>query len=322
MTADSYTNSSLAAARRCLTEYDLRYELQLEPDRDEDREALQVGTSWHKAHEARALGGDPFLSITTTAPGPLWAEKLARLFAAYEWYWRDQKLKVIEPERQFTSKWGGRTFRGKIDGLIEIDGRRGLHEIKTTGDSVADESSYWDRLRMDVQVGLYSLTLPDLPSFILYDVTAKPSIAPKAISKADVTRMEGEIARKGEAVYFGEKFAEADIRPALNELRESIALYGARLTADIGDRPERYFARREIARTTRDYDTLRQELSRQVDLLTFAKANGLMHRNPDQCTAFGICDFFKLCSNNIRPTAGEPPPAGFRRRPKLHPELD
>ena len=50
--AISHTNSSLAAARRCLTLWDLRYRQRLERMQDEEREALAVGTCWHRIFDA------------------------------------------------------------------------------------------------------------------------------------------------------------------------------------------------------------------------------------------------------------------------------
>lgn len=321
--SESYTNTSLTTARRCLTEYDFRY-LQLlerEPDASFDREALAVGECWHKAQEAHARGEDAYAAIAKHAPNELWQVKISRLFAAHGWFWQSQPFKVIEPEREFLVELDGRRFRGKLDLYIEMpDGRRGLVEYKTSGEDVSDTSSYWTRLRMNVQVTLYALALPAQPDFILYDTVRKPTIRPKSIVKKDAERMLAEIAKGGAATYFGETFGEAEIRAAIAS-EETPAMYGARLTSDIGDDPRKYFARREVPRTIQDYATLRKNLLQQVALLEFARDNGLMHRNPEACDAFQTCEFFALCSNNIRPQIGDAPPDGYRRRDRLHPEL-
>jgi hypothetical protein len=180
---------------------------------------------------------------------------------------------------------------------------------------------YWDRLRLNVQVGLYASACGFVPDFILYDVVRKPTIAPKNLSKADRARLGKGVETVGWESYFGEKFTAEQLAAPLEEGRESIDLYGARLTADIGNRPDYYFARREVARTQQDYDTLLENLCQQVDVIQHAQENGLMHRNPDSCAVFGRCKFFGLCSNNIRPREGDPVPDGFRRREHLHPEL-
>ena len=200
-------------------------------------------------------------------------------------------------------------------------GRRGVLERKTTGDSLDAESAYWERLRLDVQVGLYSLACGFEPAFILYDVVRKPTIRPKDLTKKIVARMKAELAEGGTADYYAEAFTAAQLEGALEEGRETLNLYGARLTSDIGDQPSKYFARREVHRTTADYDTLLDNLDAQVQVIRHARAHGLMHRNPDNCNAFGRCKFFGLCSNNIRPREGDPAPVGFHVREHLHPEL-
>lgn len=325
MTAETYTHTGLKTARRCLTEFDLTYNLKLASDAD-DGEALQVGQTWHKAFHEQHLGGDPYALISGVAPSGLWYEKLRRLFAAYAWKWESQEFEVIEAEHTFRTPFGGLVFEGQIDGIIEIEGRRGILERKTAGDDLSAESSYWERLRLDVQVGLYAIACGFVPSFILYDVVRKPTINPKNLAKKIVARMRAEIEESrfkqgGLATYYGETFTAAQLEGPLEEERESIELYGARLTADIGDRPDYYFARREVARTDQDYRTLIDNLSDQVKLLKLAQEQDLMHRNPDACATFGRCKFFGLCSNNIRPREGDPAPAGFHVREHLHPEL-
>lgn len=324
----SYTNSSLSTFRRCPREYELGYEQQLESV-EADSEALQVGQAWHKAFEAKANLVDQFRdgpptaaydAIRARAPSPLWAEKLSRMYSAYEWYWRDQPINVVETERTFRVEFAGRTFEGQIDGIVEHpDGRRGILERKTTGFSVGAESNYWDKLRLDVQVGLYALAWSQIygagspPDFILYDVVRKPTIQPKKIAKADRARMLTELKRDGKAIYYGENVDAFE--------HESESMYGARLTADIGDRPEYYFARRKVHRTEDDYNLLLHDLGSTIDMLEGAQASTFpMPRNPDACNVFGLCKFFGLCSNNIHPIPG-PPPDGFRRREHLHPEL-
>lgn len=327
----SFTNSSLSTARRCLREFQLRYPLQLERAGPVS-EALDVGSAWHAAFEA--VGTLPLGSkeaqaigcaeIEKRAPGELWSVKLRRLFAAYEWRYRADPLRIIKPEHTFEIVIAGVTFRGQIDSIVELpDGRRGILERKTTSDGVDDESSYWDRLRLDTQVGIYSLACEFEPQFILYDVVRKPTINPKGIAAKDLSRMRAEMLRQGFAYYF-ENFPGEEIERALHDERETPELYGARLTNDIGERPDYYFRRRSIARTAADYDSLKADLLAQVEVLEFADERALWPRNPDSCNVFGLCQFFALCSNNVAPPGFDPTwtPDGYRRRKHLHPELD
>ena len=315
------TNSSLSTFRRCPREYELTYERQLVP-LDEDDEKLIVGTCWHEAHDAAAKGADPYEVISRTAPSPLWIVKLARLFAAQLWYWRDQPLSVENSEDEFDVEIDGRRYRGKRDGIVTVGGRVGLLERKTTSYSVEADSPYWDRLRLDTQLTLYAATMPELPAFILYDVVRKPTINPKNLTKADVTRITAEFQREGAAKYFGETFVGADVEAALEEKRETPEFYGARLTADIGDRPEHYFARREVARTHDDYSATDSDLCGTVDMVEAARRSGRFPRNPDACQSMirGKCHHTGLCFVNSYPGPGETPD-GYRIRERRHPEL-
>lgn len=331
----SYTNSSLTVARRCLREYDLRYNLRLTPG-DESSEALDVGTTWHAAHDAHVgrprvlpVGEshvkDAMEVINHHAPTPLWAVKLSRLFMAYDWYWASQPLNVVEAESRFKVALGDIDLEGKIDGRVELpDGRRGIMERKTTSEDIGTGAPYWDRLRLDTQVGIYGLAAGD-PDFILYDVVRKPTIKPKQITKAEVIRMSDEQKRQGFALYFSERFEGDELEHALEVKHESNGMYGARLTADIGDRPAFYFARREVHRTRADYGTLEADIWGQHGIIKTIRSSGVVNhgapRNPDACQRYGrTCPFFRLCSNNEYPQPGEVP-SGFHVREHLHPEL-
>lgn len=320
----SYTNSSMATFRRCPREYEWRYLERIEPDVPE-REPLSVGTAWHAAHESRTRGEDPYEAIARHAPGELWRVKLSRLFAAYEWYWQDQPVNVVEVEIPFEVDLEGRKFAGVIDGIAETpDGRLGIIERKTTSFDLSPESRYWSKLRLDTQVGVYSIAFNAITGksvdFILYDVVRKPTIKPARIAKklAEPIIEDAECMRN--FVYCGEQF---EPRPmdvdAVREGRENEALYGARLTQDIGKRPEFYFARREVPRTAQDFNALRDDLMAQTAAIGHAVADGLLFRNPDSCNVFGVCDFFGLCSNNCTPSGKVPD--GFRQREHQHAEL-
>lgn len=318
----AYTNSALKTARECPQKYSNQYLLQLERIGDE-REVLAVGSCWHKGlemlgkHDARTA----HQTIYDTAPNATWAEKLQRLLLGYIWYYQDQPLNFIETEYTFEVELAGEQFTGQIDGIVEIGGRRGLIEYKTTSESLEPDSSYWNRLGMDTQVGLYSLALDFTPEFILYDVTRKPTINPKKLPKKDADRMDTEMRLEGKGTYYGEAFNPGTVADAIAEGRETIGMYGARLNQDIADRPLHYFNRREVARTQRDYDVLVSNLVKQIHALRMMEKEGMLFRNPEACGNWSGCEFAPLCENNITPQAGEPAPDGYRIREHLHPEL-
>lgn len=317
----SLTHSSMACHRRCAQEYDYRY-IQLLERAGEDREVLRVGDAWHRAHDVEFKGGDPWATIAKHAPGDLWNEKLRQMFAGYAWYWQEQPLDLVKSERTFRIEFGGNIYEGQIDGeAVKEDGRTGIVERKTTSEGVEAASTFWPRLRMAVQPGLYALAQDKRPSFILYDVARKPTIRPKAITKADIKRMTAELEKSGTCKYFGTDFEGLEAESALTAGRETIAFYGSRLRSDIGDQPEKYFARREISRTDQDYEMLMRELGGQAGLIEYAEEHGLLFRNPDACQTFGTCDFISLCENNIQTDPTSQVPVGFQRREHIHPEL-
>lgn len=325
----SFTNSALACAHRCPRELELRYGMQLAPAR-EDREVLQVGSTWHRAHDAATKNaGDPhaaYDAIARHAPGELWIEKLRRLFAGYVWRWGSSPLPVVASEQKFDVPFLDTRARGQIDGVLVIDGKRGILERKTSGEDIDDGAPYWDRLRMDTQLSFYALAFRELagaaPEFIVYDVVRKPTIRPKGIVKKDAERMRRELTSKHVATYYGDTFLPEEIDAALSHDQETSRMYGARLTADIGERPDFYYQRRVVARTGQDLDGARADAVSTIGIVRWLEKTGMpFPRNPNACNVFGLCDFFGLCSNNEYPTDGHVPD-GFLRREHLHPELD
>lgn len=332
----SYTNTALATFRRCPHEFELRYDQQLERDGDE-REVLQVGQTWHKAHEAKSKvttglmtsTGTPddagFAAIFGHAPSAKWNTKLARLFAAYAWFWESQPIETIEPEQTFKVKLGDDDIEGQLDGIIKIDGRIGIHEYKTSGEDIAVGASYWNRLTLDVQTPLYFLAARAMgyePEFILYDVTRKPTIRVKSLTKVEASRMALEMRTGGSCSYFAESFTDGEAEEAIASKTESLGMYGARLTADIGTRPGFYFQRIPVNRTEAELENLIRDVQGTIGAIEFHRERAVgFPRNPNACDAFGLCDFFSLCSHNNQPIAGQPAPDGFRRREHLHPEL-
>lgn len=311
----TYTSSSLTSFRACPRQYQLSYRHLLTPA-FEDAEALTIGTLWHRAHEARALGHDPYHVIYEHAPSTLWAVKLANCFAGQEWYWSEQPLDIIEPEEKFHVEHLGREFRGQRDGVVrDANGDTWVLERKTTSASIAPGSIYWAKLRLDVQIGIYSRTMPEPPAGVIYDVMRKPTIKPKMISAANCKKL----ASTGE--YCGRKFDEAEVETAVSNKYETEELFGARLFLDIQEQPGRYFARQIVRRSLDDYASLDRDLSDQIEMIEACEARGSYPRNPNSCDNFSGCVFTRLCENNVCPSAGETPD-GYYRREHAHRELD
>jgi len=254
--------------------------------------ALRFGSAWHRAMECRWQGMSPELALLEAAKDRTFDEitvaTLAGLLGAYyARYAGCEVVKELHAEVEFQLPLAGsRTFdvAGKIDGLgVLHDGRLALVEHKTCGTDIAPDSDYWLRLRFNQQVYQYVLAARALGwdvQVVIYDVTRKPAIRQK----------QGETA----------------------------AAFGDRLAADAKERPEFYFARREVPILDRDlaeFEVQRLALSRQILFFRSAARNARRpeHGWPRNCNEMTckFCEFEQFCMQNFTVELAAPP-AGFR----------
>lgn len=232
---------------------------------------------------------------------------------------------------------------GKIDRLILRNGLLMQNEYKTTSRDVGPSSTYWSRLKMDTQVSMYDLAvrdgieggafevdLPDVPlGGCLYDVTRKPTISPKKLTQAESIAFVDTATyctEKFEVVFYdpgdGEPMActvdgwDAEITPGAKAgtfaIRETPGMFRARLVADIMERPEYYYARREIPRTQRERTAFREQLYSIYRAMRHMIDTGFYYQNEDQCDQWGGCDYRSICWNGLDVTDGSTP-AGMKR---------
>ncbi len=280
-------------------------------------------------------------------------EQLIELLNGYFWRWKemDKGIETIASEMQFelpiTNPETGRSSRtytvaGKVDGIIRLaDGRRALIEHKTCGHNkdISPTSDLWKQLRIDSQISLYMNSVNQMGydvEVIVYDVIRKPGISPKKLTQADTKAF----IETGE--YCGQMFevleareplpgctrfvvdeVAAESEPGKKEgtftIRETPDMYAVRLRQDIGDRPDFYFVRREIPRTKYDLEESRQDVWHMAKLLGDCTRHGRWPRNSGQCTLFGRCPYFDLCTDGFDP---ETVPAGFIKVDNVHQELE
>ena len=301
MTTQLLTASRMSSFLACPRKHYWRYEVGLK--RDTDAKALRVGTAWHSLMEARWQGADYEAAIANAIPADLEFEEIdvatiTGLLAGY--YARygesDEVVTELFAETEFNLPLpGSRTFNvaGKIDGIAQLsDGRLCLLEHKTTGDSVEPDSEYWLRLRFNPQILQYVLAAKALGwdiETVIYDVTRKPSIRQKKT--------------------------------------ESIEEYGDRLAQDTKDRPEFYFARREVPVLHDDiaeFEAQRLVVGRNImfsqrEERKAEKPWQAWPRNIDMMTC-RMCEFSQFCLQNTNPDP-EVPPAGFTKG-TIHDELE
>jgi len=265
--------------------------------------------------------------------------KLLYAAAGYHWYYQNEPLKATHTEVKFRTPIPGRTGRmvpnllveGVIDKVVKHTGNM-VVEHKTTSSSIDQTSKYWGKLTMDTQTTLYTFTLRllrdraelelegDISGFY-YDVLHKPGIKPKFLSIADSKKfvesgeycggtfelvigtpntespkIPGGLIVGGTIAYF-----EATAKEGQYKIKETPDMYGHRLLADIAERPEYYFARRELAKTDAELDRFHKEL---LGVFTTMRAMYNMdswYHCEEQCEATYNCDFIDLCYNGIDP---------------------
>lgn len=222
---------------------------------------------------------------------------------------------------------------GKIDRIVRRAGFIGIADYKTTSEDIAPDSDYWSHLRLDTQINMYCLAARelDLSEFgvtddepvagAFYDVWRKPTIRPSKLTQAETAKfcMDGEycgatftVANDGGAILVDGVRAEVEQGKKGFAIRETPAMYGARLRADIKEQPARYFARREIPRTDADIERFRAQLWVTYQAMIHSRDNDFWIENERSCRDPYPCAYLGWCTNGYKPAPGETPP-GFRR---------
>ena len=338
------TASRLGCLRRCPYEHRLRYELRLA--RVEEAPALRFGSAFHKGQELRNKGMADVEVLEQIAAEygpeqPLEREIVTWLLCGHWWYYgeSDNIAEIIEVEQPFdvpllnpTSGLPSRTFTmaGKMDLLCRLtDGRLAVLDYKTTSEDISSDSAYWLRLRQDQQISLYVVAARRQGyevDTVMYDVVRKPTISPRQIPELDddgykivVDEATGErVMNKNGGLR---QSADSAKGWKMITRTESVEEFGRRLQQDISDRPDHYFARREVPRLDGDLKIFEQELWNEAKVLRQRQLQHWWTRTVNRWTC-GSCAFADLCLQGIEVRPEDEPPAGYVRLASAHPELD
>lgn len=241
-------------------------------------------------------------------------------------------------------------LRGRIDKIVRNEnGQLLVMEHKSTSKSIDSDSTIWPHFSMSVQSYLYPGTAQQLqfdgdlkdygvkandpPIFgVLFDAFHKPQISPKKLTQA----ASKEFVENG--VYCGQEFrvgayecadngyeilrayckvndVPAECEPGKKAgtfaVRETPEMFGARLLQDIGERPEYYFARREVARTAPDFERFQRELLSIHQTIRLMKKNDSWFHCDSQCEATFRCSYIPVCYADK--DVSEETPNGFKR---------
>ena len=158
----------------------------------------------------------------------------------------------------------------------------------------------------------------------IYDVIRKPTIAPRQIPLLDsdgikiVLDANGDRATKKDGSP--RQSADSKLGYVMQTRQETPTEYGERLTLDIGQRPDFYYARQEIPRLQADLDEGAWDVWQTAKMIRECQKFNRWPRNTSACVGFGRCQYFKLCTGGYDPQSSETPD-GFVVVDNVHPEL-
>lgn len=235
---------------------------------------------------------------------------------------------------------------GKIDRIVRREQGVMNWEYKSTGSDIDPSSDYWKHLHLDTQISMYASAMRDLhaggaleqygivPDEVLagtmYDVWHKPKISPKALTQKDTkefvstekymgTDFQVDVANEGPvedgvsaSVFIDGNRAEVEPGKKGWAIRETPEMFGARLLADIYERPAFYFQRKEIPRTDADIREFNAELYNIYQSMKQMESNGHWFHNESSCENKFRCPNIPICYGKINVFDGQTPP-GFRR---------
>jgi hypothetical protein len=279
-------------------------------------------------------------------------QKLLTCFLAYQWYYSNDTIEYLANEIAFDlpihdldgeSVPLDRAVRvGKIDHLIKWNNMIGVLERKSTTRDIDPSGQYWEKSQKDTQVSMYALAVTDLINHdtglvnvvpdandsvgnTLYDVWRRPATKPKFLTQADTILFQESSKYFGQSFDFqeidgiisivGEERAETKIGKKGYALKETNRMYAARLLEELTENPERYFQRKEIARTDAELLTFRKELFNIYQAQRGFEAANCWYENENQCRATFACQFIPVCYGPGAESVcdGKTTPDGFRR---------
>lgn len=321
MSMQLLTHSRMASARRCLRDHWYKYELGI--TREEEAKYFKVGRAFATALEIWHGTGDADKTVASLALDDPYDQIMAlTLMDAYidmsaplefESVEQEFQIPLINPETGAPSRtW---ELAGKIDGLTTDS----VIEHKTTSEDISPDSEYWARLRVDPQISLYALASGR--NKVLYNVIRKPAIRPRQVPLTDADGIK--IVRDdvtGERVQNknGTWKQSATDGCTLHTRPETPEEFGSRLADDIRQRPDFYFARREIPILDDHMEEFKREVWQQAKLIRECQLSGYWFRNVSRVTCSN-CQYANLCLQSIKVESGTVPSGYVKTEP--HEEL-
>lgn len=275
------------------------------------------------------------LVIRSAQADPFIKAKCAALMKGYHarYFERMSAAKILAVEKEFRFELRNpetgapsRTFdeAGKLDLLMEENGQIKVQDHKFVSDSLAPDSDFWDCLKMDTQVSKYHMAAEVLG--FRAEVSVRDAIRRPMLKATDVPILDGDdVAMVFD--MFGNRVRTKDGKKWKQRVTEDGEIlqtrpmtpeeYETKLDNDIAERPEFYFAQREVARLDSEIlEYMKDAWVCSQQILAWRRMDA-WPRNPNACGDYGGCRFLQLC-------AGRAEVDGFNYRERVgprHPEL-
>lgn len=343
--SDNRTNNTITASRmgallRCPRAHFWQYEVGLV--REKSGQALVLGSAWHRAMEAWNKGYDGPACLEYACAGSAELNEyavatIAGLFKGYVARWGRPKEKLHDeiPFRHELNEDSEFDVAGVIDTLgSDVDGLSVLLERKTSSASVRPDSKFWLRLRFNSQVYQYVLAARlegwDIRK-VLYDVVRKPCIAPCEIPELDADGKKVVVDQAGNRVFLknGEPRQSADKEKGYSMVsrKETPEEFCDRLASDCVNRPDFYFARREVPILDGDLDAFVIQREQLAGVIAHFRTCASHQPNPEDAWPRAVsemncnfCSYQSFCLLNSKIDVNHPP-EGFAIKP-FNPELE
>lgn len=275
--------------------------------------------------EAGLAAIDAAIGVTADPARDLVAAKCRALLVGYHARWQDAPWAVEEVEQMVDSDlWNPETGRksrsfmvaAKLDLKVLVGDRRTLVDHKTSSDDISDpNSTYWRQLIVEGQPSHYMLMEwlnGRKVDETVWDVVRKPSISPKAITKAEV---KAAIMTRD---YCGRRISDASVLALQESGRETLEMYEARLAQDCTTiRPEWYFQRRTVPRLDSEIHEYAVELWEHGQEMLHVLNTERHARNSGACMNYNRpCEFLGICSGSDTADSDK-----WRRKSNVHAEL-
>ena len=182
---------------------------------------------------------------------------------------------------------------GKIDKIIEVDGRLVVVDHKTTSQNIVDPAApYWRQLQVDNQGQFYwclALSNGLQVDRVVWDVAFKSSSRPRKLTKADLS----EIEKRG--TYFSRQCSDDAISHAVSQGNENPELFGWRIAHNHSTKS--YFQRGTLPRSQQELvDFNAQTWDIAQDMLATRRSRR-HHKNPSACMLYNSpCEYLGVCS--------------------------